>query len=202
MRKSTKGVGPDTRKAAEIIANDDAADNSVSQYLYRTKEGKYFLQTEKMQIHKGGKWIDYPMDGSARGVPKEAFRHDETETPMTENEAVDWYLATVAPEPLAKAIRKQIGTLVSVELGDLAEPLARFCRDKGVSAAENAIVYLQSVVAKRFGCDFGTDAGAGTIYISHDGVSLTNPQSSIVAQRAGSIARQLTARAHASCRTE
>ncbi len=197
MKKTIKGVEYDT-KNAEAIANHDAEDGKTSAELYRTKEGKYFLRTEKLQIRKGGKWIDIPMDGSARGLPQDAFRYDETDTPMTENEAIDWYLATVAPEPLAKAIQQQIGYLVSFDLGELAEPFARCCKDK---ETERAIVHLQSAVAKKYGRDFNTDAGAGTMYISHDGVSLTNPRSSIVAQRSGSIARQLGA-AHVSCRTE
>ena len=60
------------------------------------------------------------------------------------------------------------------------------------SQFEKAIEHLQGAIASRFGTDFGTDSGAGTLYISHDGVSLTNPHSRIAAQRTGSIARQLT----------
>ncbi|MEY2510115.1 MAG: hypothetical protein QOE26_878 [Verrucomicrobiota bacterium] len=61
----------------------------------------------------------------------------------------------------------------------------------GLSHTEKAILHLQDAVAERFGRDFNADSGRGTLYISHDSVSLTNPQSSIVAQRASSIARQL-----------
>ena len=175
-------------ESSEVIANHDPADNSVSVYLHRTSQGKYFLRTEKLQIRKGGKWIDRAMDGSARLLPQSAVRWDETDKPMTENEAIDWYLATVAPEPLSKAIQKQIGYLVSCELGELAEPFARYCKDR---ETEKAIAHLQAVIAKRFGRDFDTGSGAGTLYISHDGVSLTNPRSSIVAQRVSSIAREL-----------
>jgi hypothetical protein len=60
-----------------------------------------------------------------------------------------------------------------------------------LSTTEQAIVHLQAAVANRFGGDFDTGSGRGTLYISHDSVSLTNPKSSIVAQRAGSIAREL-----------
>jgi ribosomal protein S6E (S10) len=61
----------------------------------------------------------------------------------------------------------------------------------GSDRTENAILHLQDAIAKRFGCDFETDTGAGTLFISHDGVSLTNPRSSIVALRAASAAREL-----------
>ena len=59
------------------------------------------------------------------------------------------------------------------------------------SQFEKAIEHLQGAIAKRFGCGFDTDSGAGTLYISHDGVSLTDARSRIVAQRARSVARQL-----------
>ncbi|MGI8436109.1 MAG: hypothetical protein ACR2NX_04295 [Chthoniobacterales bacterium] len=56
---------------------------------------------------------------------------------------------------------------------------------------EAAIKYLQDGIAELFGCDFETESGAGTLYISHDGVSMTNPNSSLVGQRASSVAREL-----------
>ncbi len=62
----------------------------------------------------------------------------------------------------------------------------------GLSQTERAILHLQGAVAERFGRNFGTDSGRGTIYISHDGVSLTDRESGIVAQRVSSIARHLT----------
>lgn len=65
-------------------------------------------------------------------------------------------------------------------------------RGEGSSQTEKAILHLQDAIAKRFGCDLKTDSGSGTLYISHDGVSLTNPNSRMVAQRANSIARELT----------
>ena len=106
MKKTVKGVVYDTENAEEI-SNHDTEDAMASMYLRHTKEGKYFLQTKKCQIRKGGKWIDCPMDGSARGFPRNAFHTVETITPMTQNEAVDWYLVTVMPEPLAKAIQQK-----------------------------------------------------------------------------------------------
>jgi hypothetical protein len=52
------------------------------------------------------------------------------------------------------------------------------------SQTEKAIMHLQDTLARRFGTGFDTDCGAGTLYISHDGVSLTDARSRIVAQRA------------------
>jgi hypothetical protein len=67
-----------------------------------------------------------------------------------------------------------------------------YCRSAASpSQFEKAIEHLQGAIASRFGTGFDTDYGAGTIYISHDGVSLTDARSRIVAQRAGTIARQL-----------
>jgi hypothetical protein len=83
-----------------------------------------------------------------------------------------------------------------VELACCSNRGARKARLRGQDAPEmeRAITHLQTAVAKRFGRDFDTDTGRGTIYISHDGASLTNPDGTIVAQRTGSIARQLTSR--------
>lgn len=106
MKKTIKGVEYDTENAEEIT-HQDAVDDSVSMYLYRTQEGRYFLRTEKLQIRKGSKWVDVPMDGSSRGVSRDGFRSDEVITPMTEHEAIDWYVATVMPEPLAKAVQQK-----------------------------------------------------------------------------------------------
>ena len=213
MKKTIDGVEFDTEHA-ELIANHDADDNSVSAYLYRTSERKYFLRTERLQMQKGRTWHPAPMDGSAKG---HKARIAEEIIGLTENQAIDWFVANLVPKCFATSIQEQLGQLVSFDLGELAEPLARYCKDKGVTneqaleralrdytqpahvtETEKAIVHLQDAVAKRFGRDFGTDSGAGTLYISHDGVSLTNHHSSIVAQRASSIARQLTV-ARVSC---
>lgn len=193
---------------AELVMNYDAEDDTTAWYLYRTKKGGYFLRTEKLQIRKKGKWIDNPMDGSAKGLPRNSFRWLETDKPLTENEAIDWYLETVAPERLAKAIGKQIGKLVSCDLGDLAKPLAAYCKRIGMSpekvcqraldealrprqGIQEAIELLQSAITRWSGSDFDADIGAGTLYISHGAVTLTNPSCSIVAQSPGSIARKL-----------
>ena len=61
----------------------------------------------------------------------------------------------------------------------------------GPSEFEKAIKHLQGAIATRFGTGFDTDSGAGTLYISHDGVSVTDARSRIVAQRTRSAARQL-----------
>jgi hypothetical protein len=158
------------------------------------------------------------MDGTAYPLPKGSVRFRGTIKPLSEEQAIDWVVETLLPECLATVIQDRIGKLVSFDLGELAEPLARYCKDKGVTneqaleralrdytqpahVTEKAIVHLQDAVAKRFGRDFGTDSGAGTLYISHDGVSLTNPHSRIAAQRVGSITRQLTV-AKVSCPAE
>lgn len=216
MKKTINNVEYDT-ETAELIANYDAADNKTAAYLYRTKEGRYFLCNEKLQVRRRGAWCDHPMNGTAKG----SWRFVETIKPMSEERAIDWAVETLLPECLTKPIQDRIGELVSFDLGDLAKPLARYCKDKGVTQVqvldqamrehlvylqpranqcetERAIAHLQSAIAKRFGRDFDTDSGKGTLYISHGGVSLTNPQSSIVAQCAGSIARQLSCRKAAS----
>jgi hypothetical protein len=212
MKTTIERVDYDTENA-ELIANHDAENNGTATYLYRTKEGRYFLHIEKIQVHRRGVWRDHPMDGTAKGPSRFA----NTIKPLSEERAIDWAIGTLLPGCLATLIQDRIGKLVSFDLGDLAGPLARYCKDKGVTAShaverailsgivspagdresrqnetEKAIVHLQNAVARRFGCDFDTDSGRGTIYISHDGVSLTNPRSTIVAQRANSIARHLT----------
>lgn len=178
---------------SEVIANHDAAGNTLSQYLHHGQSGAYFLRTEKLQIRKGRSWIDHPADGSARNLPQNAVRWNKSEQPMTENEAIDWYLATAAPKPLARAIQRQIGHLVSLELGDLAKPFAVACRCREM---QNAITLLQAAIAKRFGTEFDTGSGAGVLHISHDEVCLSNQGHTIVAEDAGSVARQLSARRH------
>lgn len=210
MIKSGTGAVKGAKKS-EVVANHDAEGNSASLYLRRTKDGKYFLETETLQVRKGGKWVNHPADGSAsnRGL---RFRWSVKNTPMTEDEAIDWYLKTVTSEPLAKGIQKRIGYLVSFELGDLAKPMAAYCKRTGMTPEavlhqaidealhprritteiETAILLLQNSVKEQFGYDFDEGGGAGTIYISHGAVNLTNPSCRIVAQRASSIARKLT----------
>ncbi len=132
MKKTVDGVEYDTEHA-ELIANHDADDNRTAAYLYRTKEGKYFLRTEKMQIRKGRAWHEVPMDGSAKG---HKVRIAEEITGLTENQAIDWFVANLVPKCFAASIQEQLGHLVSFDLGELAEPLARYCKDKGVTSAQ------------------------------------------------------------------
>lgn len=71
-----------------------------------------FVRTETLQMRKGGKWIDVPagvyvpMDASARnlGLPKKTWRWTQSVRPITESEAVDWYLTTSAPESLSQGL--------------------------------------------------------------------------------------------------
>lgn len=60
-------------------------------------------------------------------------------------------------------------------------------------ATRKAVMHLQAMVARRFGQKVSTDSGGARISITHDGVSLTNPDCRIVAEDSTSIARQLMA---------
>lgn len=133
MKKTINGgVEFDTKNAEEIVWHD-AEDNKTSAYLYRTNKGKYFLRTDKLQIRKGRTWCDVPMDGSAKG---HKVRIAEEIIGLTENQAIDWFVANLVPKCFAASIQEQLGQLVSFDLGELEEPFARYCKDNGVTRSQ------------------------------------------------------------------
>ncbi len=100
-----KGVKFDTKHATEIANND--TEKSASE-LYRTNKGKYFLQKRKVQARKDGAWRYVLPDGKAYDaglITRWVIENIE----LTENQALDWYIATLVPKCLVRAIRAQGG---------------------------------------------------------------------------------------------
>ena len=211
MKKTISGVEYDSEKA-KLVTNYDDEKDRAAYYLRVTDEGEYFLHTETLKVRSRRGWRPGRMDGSALGLPRNCVKRVETITPFTEPQALDWFLgSSMVPKPFAKLIRELIGEVVSVDLGDLLEPLDRYRKAHGVSRqsviksaimedlmrpreiteAGAAVAHLQKLVGRRFGTEFNTDAGEGTIFISHDAVSMTNAKCSIVAKGSSSIARAL-----------
>jgi hypothetical protein len=168
MKKKIDGVEYDTKHAV-IIANHDAEDNSQTAYLYCTTDGKYFLRIEKLQVRKGRAWCDVLMDGSAKG---RKVRSVEKITGLTENQAIDWFVAHLTPKRFAAAIREQL-----VGRGR--------CTMSGVTP--KSLQTIQWALVAKYGHLVETECGRATLSIAHDRVELTNRNGRIIATDFGSV---------------
>jgi hypothetical protein len=204
---------------AEFVANHDSEDNRTMMQLHRLPNGRYRLTTSRLQVRENGRWHTVPADGSAKGKDRENIRFSDTSEELTEVQALDWYVANVMPEELRQVIQKHLGELITANVPKAWEgPLDRYCAAHHVSRNEAAqraltacltgeraakaelleaegiaalIQSLQASMARKYGTDVSTDAGAATLFVSHDGVSLTDGANRVVAMRASSASRAL-----------
>jgi hypothetical protein len=163
MKQKTNGVRADTTQENITITLDKMSSGFV----------RWYAQLEHREI------VD-----AVNGIISERLEHlregeESGFTDDTSQHIREGVMDAIDRRLLAEA-RGFTATVASTRHGD------------GSSQTEKAIEHLKGAIAKRFGCGFDTDCGAGTLYISHDGVSLTDARSHIVAHEVGSIARQLS----------
>jgi hypothetical protein len=109
----------------------------------------------------------------------------EFEDEISDNEAALFLLQIVAHDMKDAGLRvlHEPETKATLVIGEVKEPITL-----------DSIRHLQTTLSKRFGTDINTECGEATLSIAHDRVLLTNAGGIVIAERDGSIARQLTDR--------
>jgi hypothetical protein len=99
MQKTIAGNTYDPEVDEEITNYDGGSEELV---LYRTATGLYYFEVEKYQTFIDGSWSDFTWnydneDDVWDELPKERKRSFVLIRPLSAEQAIDWYLATIVP---------------------------------------------------------------------------------------------------------
>jgi hypothetical protein len=138
------------------------------------------------------------------GNPRESIDVADIDTPedwfthwngLEADEDLQAFLRSLG-KPVSKAFQRYCGDRPETPSTALNRAVGQFLPVKYITQARaqiviDAIRVLKNELAQRYGTEVNTDAGASTIYISHDRASLTDQNNRVVARRPESIARQV-----------